>query len=99
SPTKTRCGVSEFSVCFSDSISLSCFTTMLAAGTRLGVYELVAPLGAGGMGQVYRARDTRLGREVALKVLPSDLADPVSLGRFEQEARHIAALNHPTIVA
>jgi serine/threonine protein kinase len=73
---------------------------MIPAGTRLGVYELAAPLGAGGMGEVYRARDTRLGRDVALKVLPGDLAhDPSSLARFEQEGRHVAALNHPNIVA
>jgi eukaryotic-like serine/threonine-protein kinase len=73
---------------------------MRAAGTRIGAYELVAPLGTGGMGEVYRARDTRLGRDVALKVLPPHLAgDPSSLARFEQEARHVAALNHPNIVA
>ncbi len=66
----------------------------------MGVYELVAALGAGGMGEVYRARDTRLGRDVALKVLPPDLAaSPGSLARFEEEARHVAALNHPNIVA
>src|SRR5436305_1311277 len=71
----------------------------LAAGTRLGPYEIVAPLGAGGMGEVYRARDSRLGREVALKVLPSDVsADPARRARFEQEARAAAALNHPNIV-
>jgi Tol biopolymer transport system component len=73
---------------------------VIAAGSRLGVYELIAPLGSGGMGEVYRARDTRLGRDVALKVLPSDLAaNPSSLARFEQEARHVAALNHPNIIA
>jgi serine/threonine protein kinase len=74
--------------------------SMIAAGARMGVYELIAPLGTGGMGEVYRARDTRLGREVALKVLPPDLAtNPSALARFEQEARHVAALNHPNIVA
>src|SRR5713226_4052681 len=60
----------------------------LSPGTRLGPYEVVAPLGAGGMGEVYRARDSRLGREVAIKVLPASLsADPDRLRRFEQEAR------------
>ena len=72
----------------------------LSAGTRLGPYEVIAPIGAGGMGEVYRARDTRLNREVALKVLPDDLAhDPGRHQRFEQEARAVAALNHPNIVA
>ncbi len=71
----------------------------LFPGTRLGPYEVLAPLGAGGMGEVYRARDTRLGREVAIKVLPADkLSDPARRARFEQEARAIAALNHPHIV-
>jgi eukaryotic-like serine/threonine-protein kinase len=69
-------------------------------GTRLGPYEIVAPLGAGGMGEVYRARDSRLGRDVALKVLPTDVAsDPARQQRFETEARAVAALNHPNIVA
>jgi Tol biopolymer transport system component len=72
----------------------------LATGSRLGPYEVVAPLGAGGMGEVYRARDSRLGRDVALKVLPERLAnDPDALARFEREARAVAALSHPHIVA
>ena len=72
----------------------------LAAGTRLGPYEILAPLGAGGMGEVYRAKDTRLGREVAIKVLPSHLAEnPDALARFEREAKAVAALSHPNILA
>jgi serine/threonine protein kinase/Tfp pilus assembly protein PilF len=71
----------------------------LTAGTRLGTYEILAPLGAGGMGEVYRARDSRLGREVAIKVLPADVASsPDRLARFEREARTVAGLNHPNIV-
>jgi len=72
----------------------------LAAGTKIGPYEIVAPLGAGGMGEVYRARDARLGRDVAIKVLPAALArDAERLRRFETEARAVAALNHPNILA
>jgi eukaryotic-like serine/threonine-protein kinase len=71
----------------------------LTPGTMLGPYEILAPLGAGGMGDVYRARDTRLGRDVAIKVLPATLTkDADRLRRFEQEARTIAALNHPNIL-
>jgi serine/threonine protein kinase len=71
----------------------------LQAGTRLGSYEILAALGAGGMGEVYRARDTRLGREVAIKVLPAErAADPKRRRRFEQEARSASALNHPNIL-
>ena len=70
----------------------------LARGTRLGSYEVIAPLGAGGMGEVYRARDKRLGREVAIKVLPEDVAvDRTALARFEREAKAIAALSHPNM--
>jgi len=69
-------------------------------GSRLGPYEIVAPIGAGGMGEVYRARDTRLGRDVAIKVLPPEFADdPERLRRFEQEARAVAALSHPNVLA
>ena len=72
----------------------------LAAGTKLGPYEIVASLGAGGMGEVYRARDPRLGRDVAIKILPADFCkDPDRLRRFEQEARAAGALNHPNILA
>jgi Tol biopolymer transport system component len=72
----------------------------LAAGARLGPYEIVAPLGAGGMGEVYRAKDPRLGREVAIKVLPASFSqDADRLKRFEQEARAAGVLNHPNITA
>jgi eukaryotic-like serine/threonine-protein kinase len=72
----------------------------LASGTRLGPYEITGPLGAGGMGEVWRARDPRLGREVAIKVLPASFsADPDRLRRFEQEARAAGVLNHPNITA
>src|SRR5262244_3023688 len=67
--------------------------------TRIGGYEILAPLGAGGMGEVYRAKDLRLGREIALKVLPAEMsASPERLARFEPEARTVAGLNHPNIV-
>src|SRR5258708_3857858 len=70
----------------------------LTTGTRLGPYEIVAAIGAGGMGEVYRARDTRLDRTVAVKVLSADVAaDPDRRARFEREARAIAALSHPHI--
>src|SRR5262245_20992606 len=70
----------------------------LSPGSRLGTYEIVSPLGAGGMGEVYRARDTKLGREVAIKlVLEAYLSDRDRLTRFEREARALAALNHPNI--
>src|SRR5678815_1687533 len=72
----------------------------LAAGTRLGPYELIAPVGAGGMGEVYRAKDTRLDRTVAVKVLPAHLSSsPESRQRFEREAKTISQLSHPHICA
>ena len=72
----------------------------LITGSRLGPYEIMSPLGAGGMGEVYRARDTRLGRDVAVKVLPSSFSgDEQRLQRFEQEACAVGALNHPNILA
>src|ERR1700683_4961852 len=72
----------------------------LATGTRLGPYEIIAPIGAGGMGEVYSAKDTRLDRTVALKVLPPHLADaPEVRQRFEREARAVSSLNHPNICA
>ena len=78
--------------------SIASGATSLQPGTRLGPYEIVAPLGAGGMGEVYKARDTRLDRTVAIKVLSHDLiADSSARQRFEREARAIAALSHPHI--
>ena len=71
----------------------------LTVGTRLGPYEILAPLGAGGMGEVYKARDPRLNRVVALKILPTTTAaDPDVRARFKREAQSVAALNHPNIV-
>src|SRR5271163_2992148 len=71
----------------------------LTPGTKLGPYDIQSSLGAGGMGEVYRATDTKLGRDVALKVLPAEMArDPQRLMRFQREARAVAALNHPHIV-
>ena len=73
---------------------------MLAAGVKLGPYEILAPIGAGGMGEVYRARDTKLKRDVALKVLPEAFArDPERMARFQREAEVLASLNHPNIAA
>src|SRR3974390_2759377 len=70
----------------------------LSVGTKLGPYEIVAPLGAGGMGEVYHAKDTRLGRDVAVKILPKEMsADPQRKQRFEREAKTISSLNHPNI--
>src|SRR5260370_3636388 len=72
----------------------------LSAGTNLGPYEILASIGAGGMGEVYRARDTRLKRDVAIKVLPDSFAsDDGRLARFEREAQVLASLNHPHIAA
>src|ERR1700738_5682245 len=71
----------------------------LASGTRLAVYEIQAPIGTGGMGEVYRATDTKLGRGVAVKILPTEMAqDPDRLARFHREARAVAALNHPNVM-
>src|SRR5438477_11020402 len=73
---------------------------MLNPGTKIGVYEVLALIGAGGMGEVYRARDTRLNREVALKVLPEIFSrDSQRMARFEREAKLLASLNHPNIAA
>jgi len=73
---------------------------VLTLGSRLGPYEILLPLGAGGMGEVYRARDTKLGRDVALKVLPEAFAqDAERMARFQREAQVLASLNHPNIAA
>ena len=70
----------------------------IAPGTKLGPYEILSPLGAGGMGEVYRGRDTRLDRTVAIKILPAHFSnDPVRKQRFEREAKAISGLNHPNI--
>jgi serine/threonine protein kinase len=72
----------------------------IAVGARIGAYEILSPLGAGGMGEVYRARDTRLGREVALKLIPVNKAqDQTARDQIEREARIVASLNHPNILA
>ena len=72
----------------------------LAAGSLLGPYQIQSALGSGGMGEVYRARDTRLDRAVAIKILPERMAaDPAAVARFEQEGRAVAALSHPNILA
>ncbi len=72
----------------------------LTPGTRLGPYEITAQIGVGEMGEVYRARDTKLDRDVAIKVLPESLAgDPDRIARFQREAKTLAALNHPNIAA
>ena len=72
----------------------------LATGTRVGSYEILAPIGAGGMGEVYRARDSKLKRDVALKILPDSFAgDPDRMARFQREAEVLASLNHPNIAA
>ena len=70
---------------------------MLQSGVRLGPYEILGPLGAGGMGEVYRARDSRLDRDVAIKIVPPSVAgNPEAVVRFERESRAVAALSHPT---
>src|SRR5580692_6772478 len=70
----------------------------IASGSKLGLYEIVAPIGSGGMGEVYQAHDTKLGRDVAIKVLPRAFAhDPEKLSRFQREAKLLASLNHPNI--
>lgn len=97
-PLPRELGISKSSIILGGIIH-SCPMT-LTSGAKLGPYDIVSALGAGGMGEVYRARDTRLGREVALKILPESLArDHDRLHRFEQETQAVAALNHPNIMA
>jgi serine/threonine protein kinase len=93
-----RCAAGPFDA--STTIMPTVHAMPLGAGVRLGPYEVAGSIGAGGMGEVYRARDPRLGRDVAIKVLPQHLAnDPDALARFEREARAVAALSHPNILA
>src|SRR5438105_8931565 len=83
-----------------DSAGRQAAAMTLEAGVKLGPYEIVSPLGSGGMGEVYKARDTRLRRDVAVKVLPESLcADPAALARFQREASAVAALSDPNILA
>jgi serine/threonine protein kinase len=83
-----------------DALHYNSPTLSLAPETRLGPYEILSAIGAGGMGEVYRARDTNLGREVALEVLPAEFAaDAERMGRFEREAKVLASLNHPNIAS
>lgn len=84
---------------FHSSSDYSLRFVTIAAGVRIGPYQILGPLGAGGMGEVYRARDERIGRDVAVKIIPASFAENVDrLGRFEQEARAAGALNHPNLV-
>ena len=96
-------GLSAWSVCPLPALAPSLESARLmplSAGTRLGSYEILSALGAGGMGEVYRARDTRLDRDVAIKILPEAFAaDPERVARFRREAKVLAALNHPHIAA
>ena len=91
----------RLSICREEDPSLESHGPVpLASGTRLGPYEIVTPIGAGGMGEVYRARDLRLQRDVAVKVLPAAFTtDRDRLARFEREARALASLNHPNVAA
>src|SRR5262245_59779583 len=97
SPGSTGCWLAYTKLCL--GIQLEVPDNMaLSAATRLGSYEILEPLGKGGMGEVYRARDTKLEREVAIKVLPAALAsDAERLARFEREAKVLASLNHSNI--
>ena len=103
---QVRCSIESFVAKLPDPALLKAYNPVnsrkmaLAVGAMVGPYEVLAPLGAGGMGEVYRARDPRLGREVAIKVLPEEFsADAERLHRFDKEARAAAALNHPNILA
>ena len=97
-PTASESLLAELRNAFGTMPPVSPSSPGLTAGSRLGNYEIVAPLGVGGMGEVYRAHDARLGRDVAIKILPSAFTThPERLARFEREARVLAALSHPHI--